>query len=110
MYQKQFGFTLIELAIVLVIVGLLIGSFIGTLGARIDNTRRAEAQADLEIIKSALLGYALALAARICPVHVRPIVMPMLIILLFSQDRRTGVVVPVLPALQWAIYPGVHWA
>jgi prepilin-type N-terminal cleavage/methylation domain-containing protein len=58
MYRKQNGFTLIELAIVLVIVGVLIGSFIGTLGARIDTTRRAEAKADLEVIKTALLGYA----------------------------------------------------
>ncbi len=58
MRQKQSGFTLIELAIVLVIIGVLIGSFVGTLGARIDTTRRAEAQDDLEVIKSALLGYA----------------------------------------------------
>jgi prepilin-type N-terminal cleavage/methylation domain-containing protein len=58
MYRKQNGFTLIELAIVLVIIGVLIGSFIGTLGARIDTTRRAEAKADLEVIKTALLGYA----------------------------------------------------
>lgn len=55
-YQK--GFTLIELAIVLVIVGVLIGSFIGTLGARIDNTKRADTQSDFEIIKNAILGYA----------------------------------------------------
>ena len=54
MFKKQSGFTLIELAIVLVIVGVLIGSFVGTLGARIDTTRRAEAEADLEIIKTAL--------------------------------------------------------
>jgi prepilin-type N-terminal cleavage/methylation domain-containing protein len=58
MRRKQSGFTLIELAIVLVIVGVLIGSFLGTLGSRIDTTRRAEAQEDLENIKSALLGYA----------------------------------------------------
>lgn len=56
--RKQTGFTLIELAIVLVIIGVLIGSFLGTLGARIDTTRRAEAQEDLENIKNALLGYA----------------------------------------------------
>ncbi len=56
--RKQSGFTLIELAIVLVIIGVLIGSFLGTFGSRIDTTRRAEAQADLENIKSALLGYA----------------------------------------------------
>lgn len=58
MCRKQSGFTLIELAIVLVIIGVLVGSFLGTLGSRIDTTRRAEAQADLEVIKSALLGYA----------------------------------------------------
>jgi prepilin-type N-terminal cleavage/methylation domain-containing protein len=58
MCRKQNGFTLIELAIVLVIIGVLIGSFLGTLGSRIDTTRRAEVQDDLEIIKSALLGYA----------------------------------------------------
>ncbi len=57
MNHKQAGFTLIELAIVLVIVGVLIGSFLGTLGARIDTTKRAESQADLEIIKNAILGY-----------------------------------------------------
>ena len=58
MHRNQSGFTLIELAIVLVIIGVLIGSFIGTLGARIDTTRRAEAKADLELIKNAIFGYA----------------------------------------------------
>lgn len=67
MHQKQSGFTLIELAIVLVIVGVLIGSFVGTLGARIDTTRRAEAQADLEIIKTALLGYAISSGGPFLP-------------------------------------------
>jgi prepilin-type N-terminal cleavage/methylation domain-containing protein len=56
--QYQKGFTLIELAIVLVIIGVLVGSFLGTLGARIDNTKRAETQADLEVIKNAILGFA----------------------------------------------------
>ena len=58
--HTESGFTLIELAIVLVIIGVLIGSFLGTLGSRIDTTRRAEAQTDLENIKRALLGYALS--------------------------------------------------
>ena len=59
-FQRQDGFTLIELAIVLVIIGVLIGSFLGTLGARIDTTRRAEAVDDLELIKKAILGYAMS--------------------------------------------------
>lgn len=67
MFKKQSGFTLIELAIVLVIVGVLIGSFLGTLGARIDTTRRAEAEADLEIIKTALLGYAISSGGPFLP-------------------------------------------
>jgi len=67
MQHRQSGFTLIELAIVLVIIGVLIGSFIGTLGSRIDTTRRAEAQADLEIIKTALLGYAMSSGGPFLP-------------------------------------------
>ena len=57
-HRQQQGFTLIELAIVLVIIGVLVGSFLGTLGNRIDTTRRAEAREELEIIKKALLGFA----------------------------------------------------
>ena len=57
--SRQHGFTLIELAIVLVIVGVLIGGFIGTFGARIDSTRIAETRDELEDIKKALIGYAL---------------------------------------------------
>jgi prepilin-type N-terminal cleavage/methylation domain-containing protein len=54
------GFTLIELAVVLVIIGILIGSFIGTLGSRIDNTRRIEAQEALDDIRITLYGYAMS--------------------------------------------------
>ncbi len=53
----QHGFTLIELAIVLVIIGVLVGSFIGTIGARIDTTHRAETITGLEEIRQAILGY-----------------------------------------------------
>ncbi len=56
--RGQTGFTLIELAIVLVIIGVLVGSFIGTIGSRIDTTRRAEAIAQLDEIKQVILGYA----------------------------------------------------
>jgi prepilin-type N-terminal cleavage/methylation domain-containing protein len=56
--NSQYGFTLIELAIVLVIIGVLVGSFIGTIGARIDTTHRAETISRLEEIKQAIMGYA----------------------------------------------------
>jgi len=61
------GFTLIELAIVLVIIGVLVGSFIGTVGSRIDTTRRAEAISDLDDIKQAILGYAYSSAGPNLP-------------------------------------------
>lgn len=57
---KQSGFTLIELAIVLVIIGVLAGAFLSTLGARIETTRRAEAKKEMEVIKQALYGYAMS--------------------------------------------------
>jgi len=68
-YDHQGGFTLIELAIVLVIVGVLLGSFLGTLGARIDNSRRAETQETLDKIKLSLYGFAMSQSpARLpCP-------------------------------------------
>jgi len=58
--QYAKGFTLIELAVVLVIVGILAGSFITTLGSRIDITRRAETTDEMEVIKQALYGYAMS--------------------------------------------------
>lgn len=69
LYRHQEGFTLIELAIVLVIIGILIGSFLGTLGARIDNTRRAETRDALDKIKLSLYGFAISqVPARLpCP-------------------------------------------
>lgn len=58
--KYQSGFSLIELAVVLVIIGVLIGSFIGTIGARIDNMRRVETQDALDKIKLSLYGFALS--------------------------------------------------
>lgn len=57
--HKTSGFTLIELAIVLLIVGVLAGSFLSTLGSRIDATRRGDAIKEMEVIKQALYGYAM---------------------------------------------------
>ncbi len=57
---SQAGFSLIELAVVLVIVGILASGFIGTLGSRIDSSRQIETREKLERIKASLYGFAMA--------------------------------------------------
>ena len=61
------GFTLIEIAVVLVIVSLLLGSFITSLSSRIESTRRNDTIKQLEDIKSAILGFASAQGRLPCP-------------------------------------------
>ena len=58
--RQQSGFTLIEIAVVLVIIGILVGSFIGTFADRIETTRRENTSKQLEDIRSAILGFASA--------------------------------------------------
>jgi prepilin-type N-terminal cleavage/methylation domain-containing protein len=53
------GFTLAELAIVLVVVSLILGGIIVPLAAQIGQQRVRDAQKQLEDIKEALLGFAL---------------------------------------------------
>ncbi len=63
------GFTLVEMAVVLVIVGLLVGSFIGTVSSRIETSRYTETSRDLEDIKRAIIGYAYKNGGLPCPDH-----------------------------------------
>ena len=56
----QRGFSLIELAVVLVIVGILVGGLVGTLGSRIDTSRQVETKQSLEDIRTALYGFAMS--------------------------------------------------
>mgnify|MGYP000383077692 CR=1 FL=1 len=66
-HRKQSGFTLIELAVVLVVVGLLLGSFIGTFAERIETSQRQSAKKQLEDIKLALLGFVSTQGRLPCP-------------------------------------------
>ncbi len=61
------GFTLIELAVVLVIVGLLLGGVLGTLSSRIENTRKNETIKELEEIKQAMIAFAYVNKRLPCP-------------------------------------------
>lgn len=65
--RRQSGFSLIELAIVLVIVGLLIGGGIATLTATTEQTRRSEARRQLEHVREALYGFAMSNGRLPCP-------------------------------------------
>lgn len=61
------GFTLIEMAIVLVIVGLLLAGLLGPLTAQIEQRRAEETRIILDEAKEALVGYALANKFFPCP-------------------------------------------
>lgn len=61
------GFSLIELAVVLLIVGLLVGGLLTPLGTQVEQRRIAETQKTLDEIKEALVGYALGNGHLPCP-------------------------------------------
>ncbi len=61
------GFTLIELAFVLVIVGILLGSTLSSLSSRIEYTRKNETVAELEEVKQAMMAYAFVRGYLPCP-------------------------------------------
>jgi len=65
--HKQKGFTLIEIAVVLVIVGVLIGSFTGTFSDRIETTRRDNTKNQIDDIKLSILGFASTKGRLPCP-------------------------------------------
>lgn len=55
---RQRGFSLIEIALVLVIVGLALGGIVAALGPQLENKKINDTQRALEEAKEALLGYA----------------------------------------------------
>ena len=64
---KNKGFTLVEMAIVLVIIGLLATAFLTPLSAQLEQSRNTEARRDLAEIREALLGYAVINSRLPCP-------------------------------------------
>lgn len=63
----QNGFTLVEMAIVLMIVGLLLGGMLVPLSAQMDKRNIAATQKSLTEIKEAITGYAMAKGQLPCP-------------------------------------------
>jgi len=62
------GFTLIEVAIVMLIIGVLISAAIMPLGAQRDTNNIKKVRAELKIIEEALYGFAIANSGRLpCP-------------------------------------------
>lgn len=61
------GFTLVEMAVVLVIIGLVIGSLTATISAQVEHRDFSETKNTLENIRESLLGYAMANGRLPCP-------------------------------------------
>lgn len=61
------GFTLIEMAIVLLIIGLLLGGLLMPFGTRLANQQRLDTQSRLDAAQEALLGHVLTTGRFPCP-------------------------------------------
>jgi prepilin-type N-terminal cleavage/methylation domain-containing protein len=61
------GFSLLELAIVLLITGILMGALLKPFGSHLLERQRSETQAHLKQIQSAVLGFAAANSRLPCP-------------------------------------------
>lgn len=61
------GFTLVEVAIVMVIFGLLLGGLMGPLSMQLDNMKSRETEQSMQTIKQAIIGFALRNGRIPCP-------------------------------------------
>jgi prepilin-type N-terminal cleavage/methylation domain-containing protein len=64
---REQGFTLVEMALVLLIVGLLLGGMLVPLSAQMEQRNNSDTQKALSEIKEAIIGYALANGQLPCP-------------------------------------------
>jgi len=61
------GFSLVEMAIVLLIVAVLLGGLLPTLSGQVEQKRRSETSKQIDEIKEALIGYAIVNGRIPCP-------------------------------------------
>lgn len=66
-YSKISGFSLIEMAIVLVIIGLLAGGILLPISEQLQNTRLTDNENQMQTIKEALIGFAISNGRLPCP-------------------------------------------
>ncbi len=67
MRKKSHGFTLIELAISLAVIGLLLGMLMVPLNAQIEQQRISDTNKELKLAVEAMLGFAVANGRLPCP-------------------------------------------
>jgi len=70
--NKAKGFTLVEIAVVMVIFGLIIGGIMGPLKTQLNNIDQKETEKLIESTKEAMIGFAIRKGRLPCPVS-RPI-------------------------------------
>lgn len=66
-YPRFNGFTLVEMAIVLAIVAMLLGGLLPTISSQMEQQHRSETRKQLDEIRDALLGFAIANGRLPCP-------------------------------------------
>lgn len=67
MKQAQLGFSLVEMAMVIIVIGLLLGGLLMPVASQIEQEKRQLTQKRLETIKEALLGFAIDKGYLPCP-------------------------------------------
>lgn len=67
MVSDRSGFTLVEMAVVLAILGLLLGGILLPLGQSLENTRRSDTTSQLAEVEDALYGFAQVNGRLPCP-------------------------------------------
>lgn len=65
--SRECGFTLVELAIVLLVIAVLLAGLLGPLATRVESQERQKTQEQLEDIREALIGFAVANGRLPCP-------------------------------------------